>query len=170
MSDLNKLSDAQLGRLADKITFFEFLLEDKNMRRLTAPRVPVMVGYTSVAPIPVPRDASTPAEDKLRKNDPKSKRLSFLRGWRHYLWQVPYPKGYEMTSAHEAVPYESGRHAAALYEQECRAKGFSIKGGVAYAVARREMSVELRRMIDAERKWCAIKLKQGMAKRLTSEG
>lgn len=168
MYDLNKLSDAQLERLANRLALYEFLLEGKNMTRLTAPRVPVGKSTCEVAP--VPREELTPAESKLRAADSKKTKLSFLRGWRHHLWQLPYPRGYEGLPAVQAVPYESGRHAAALYEQERRAKGLSINGVMSYAEARRVMGVDLRRMIDAERKWCAVKLKRSLAQRLTSKG
>ena len=138
------------------------------MQRLITPRVPIKV--LNAMPQPVAREALCPAEAKLRANDAKAKKLSFLRGWRHYLWQMPYPVGYENKRAAEVVPYESGRHAAALYEQECRALGNSINGAVPYVVARSNMSAELRRMINTERRWCAIKLKQSIAQRLTSKG
>lgn len=136
------------------------------MKRLITPRVPIRVLNT----MPVPRDPLSETECELRYRDAKVKRLSFLRGWRHQIWGLPYPHGYEGKRAVEVVPYESGRHAAALYEQECRAKGVSINGSVSYADARRKMGLELRRMIDAERRWCAIKMKQSAAARLTSKG
>jgi hypothetical protein len=138
------------------------------MQRLITPRVPIRV--LNAIPQPVAREALCPAEEKLRANDAKAKKLSFLRGWRHHMWQMAYPFGYEATRASEAVPYESGRHAAALYEQECRALGRTINGVVSYTDARRTMSAELRRMIAVERRWCAIKLKQSTAQRLTSKG
>lgn len=95
---------------------------------------------------------------------------TFTKGWQDYLNGVP-PAVIKSTAL--AVAYERGRHAAALWEYECRSKGTSIKN-VAYRAARAQMGVDLRRMLDAERCWCAMRRPKSLAakltKRITSKG
>lgn len=95
---------------------------------------------------------------------------TFTKGWQDYLNGEPPAT---VRNNAQAIAYERGRHAAALWEYECRSKGTSIKN-VAYRAARAQMGVDLRRMLDAERRWCAMRrpksLAAQLAKRVTSKG
>jgi hypothetical protein len=77
----------------------------------------------------------------------------FAKGWFDYLNGVP-PQAIRNNA--RAVEYERGRHAAALWDYECAQSGRTIKL-VSYRAARLVMGVELRRMIDQERRWCAMR-------------
>jgi len=51
-----------------------------------------------------------------------------------------------------ALAYERGRHAAALYAHWCHVG--TIKPVARYAEARLQMPIELRKLIDLERRFC----------------
>lgn len=84
--------------------------------------------------------------------------LTFRRGWFDRLSRMPYPKEYDRLQV-PPLDYERGRHAAALYEHDCRLAGRTINI-VPYNVARKTMGLALRKMLDEERKWCALRPKK----------
>jgi hypothetical protein len=86
--------------------------------------------------------------------------VAFRKGWHDRINGVPPgDRGdtpCDQTSTAVYLGYERGRHAAALYQFEAsqRERGTINR---TYAQARLDMSVTLRKMIDAERRFCALK-------------
>lgn len=87
--------------------------------------------------------------------------VAFRQGWHDRINGVAPPEIFNRgpacsSSTGTHVAYERGRHAAALYEFEVTRRGTGTINRT-YAEARRDMSVELRRMVDQERRFCALK-------------
>lgn len=102
---------------------------------------------------------------------------AFKAGWQDKLLAVPTPPKYERCRTGLAVAYERGRHCAALWEYTVSLAGRELekamqmkKGTISnagpssppptFAKAYRTMPKELRALIRAEKKFCALKPKK----------
>ncbi len=83
--------------------------------------------------------------------------LAFKAGWRDRLMRLPVPREYDQCRTPLAVAYERGRHAAALYEIDARARGGTIYTSMSYAAVRRRMSPKLKELIRQEARFCTMK-------------
>lgn len=84
--------------------------------------------------------------------------VNFTTGWLDYLATKP-PRAEYWACSHKVscINYERGRHAAALYKFEQERCGGTINPLVSYKTARKTMSIQLRLMLDEERRWCRLR-------------
>lgn len=87
-----------------------------------------------------------------------ARQLTFAKGWADRLNGKAYPAGYFLLHV-PPLAYERGRHAAALYAYDCESHGRRTIN-VPYGKARKTMSKSLRKLIDEERRWCALRPKK----------